>query len=265
MRNDARIELIRNVWLFERCTNKELDEIAKLATPLDLPAGKVLATQGERGREFFAIVSGKVEATRDGTTIGTLGSGSFFGEMSLLESLPRVATVTTIEPTSVLVLDGQAFNSLVASMPSVDRNMLIVLAHRLRDVEDRYVTPNARLVPTVITEHTRAGELRFSGSSHGAPRAAPSQLPKPVRERAPPHHDLGRPLRPGPTRIQALPRVYGAGVWRAELASRVVVARLVRRSGPGTVRRSRRFAGSVRRRRVRRSPYLRAQFRFRCA
>ena len=141
MRNDARIELIRNVWLFERCTNKELDEIAKLATPLDLPAGKVLATQGERGREFFAIVSGKVEATRDGTTIGTLGSGSFFGEMSLLESLPRVATVTTIEPTSVLVLNAQAFNSLVASMPSVDRNMLIVLAHRLRDVEDRYVNP----------------------------------------------------------------------------------------------------------------------------
>jgi CRP/FNR family transcriptional regulator, cyclic AMP receptor protein len=151
MRNDARIDTIRNVWLFERCTKKELEAIAKLATPLDLPAGKVLTTQGEQGREFFAIVSGKVEATRDGITIGTLGAGNFFGEMSLLELLPRVATIRTIEPTSVLVLTAQAFNTLVASMPSVDRNMMIVLAHRLRDIEDAYVPADARLVSAAIT------------------------------------------------------------------------------------------------------------------
>ena len=150
MRNDARIDLIRNVWLFERCTKRELDAIAKVATPLDLPAGKVLTSQGEQGREFFVIVSGKVEATRDGVTIGTLGAGSFFGEMLLLERLPQVATVTTTEPTSVLVLTAQAFTTLVASMPSVDRNMLIVLAQRLRDIENRYVPADARLISTNI-------------------------------------------------------------------------------------------------------------------
>jgi len=150
MKSDARLDLIRNVWIFERCTKKELDAIAKLATPVDLPAGKVLATQGEQGKEFFVIVSGKCEATRDGVTIGSLGSGSFFGEMSLLERLPRVATVITTEPTSVLVLTAQAFNSLVASMPSVDRNMLIVLAHRLREIEGRYVPADARLISATI-------------------------------------------------------------------------------------------------------------------
>jgi len=146
MKNDARTALLRDVWLFEHCNKKELDAIAKLATPLDLPEGKILATQGEQGHEFFVIVTGGAEATRDGVTIGKLGAGSFFGEMALLERLPRVATVTTTEPTSVLVLTAQAFNSLVASMPSVDRNMLIVLAQRLRDIEDRYVPVDARLI-----------------------------------------------------------------------------------------------------------------------
>ena len=151
MKKDARIELIRGVWLFERCTNKELDALASLATPLDLPAGKVLARQGQQGDEFFVIVSGKAEATRQGVTIGTLGAGSFFGEMSLLERLPRVATVTTSEPTTVLVLTATAFDKLVASMPSVDRKMLIVLANRLRDIESRYVPADARVISTDIT------------------------------------------------------------------------------------------------------------------
>jgi CRP-like cAMP-binding protein len=149
MKKNTRIELLRKVWLFERCTAKELDALAKLATPVDLPAGKVLATQGERGDQFFVIVSGKVEATRDSVSIGTLEAGSFFGEMALLERLPRVATVTTTEPTTVLVLTTKAFEKLIASMPSVDHNMLIVLANRLREIEDRYVPADARSIPAI--------------------------------------------------------------------------------------------------------------------
>jgi CRP-like cAMP-binding protein len=151
MKKDNRIDLLRNVWLFERCTNKELEAIARLATPVDLSSGKVLATQGEQGNEFFVIVSGKAEATREGVNIATLGPGSFFGEMSLLERLPRVATVTTTEPTTVLVLNSREFDSLVASMPSVDRNMLIVLANRLREIETRYVPADARVVSGDVT------------------------------------------------------------------------------------------------------------------
>ena len=151
MKRDARIELLRNVWLFERCTTKELAALARLTTPVDLPAGKVLVRQGERGHEFFVITGGSVEATRDDLLIATLGPGSFFGEMSLLERLPRSATVTTTEPTSVLVLTARAFEDLIASMPSVDRKMLVVLAGRLREIEDRYVPVDARVVSASIS------------------------------------------------------------------------------------------------------------------
>jgi len=151
MKKNERKELLRSVWLFERCSKKELEALATLTTPVDLKAGKVLAQQGDQGNQFFVIVSGMAEATREGVSIGTLGPGSFFGEMSLLERLPRVATVTTTEATTVLVLTAKAFDKLVASMPSVDRKMLIVLANRLREIESRYVPADSRIIPTDIT------------------------------------------------------------------------------------------------------------------
>ena len=145
LRNQQGIELLRSVWLFERCSRRELDALQRIATPLDVPAGKVLTTQGDIGREFFVIAGGKAEATRGRVSIATLGAGSFFGEMALLDRRPRTATVTTLEPTTVLVITAREFNSLVESMPSVDRKMLVVLAERLRDVEARFVPADARV------------------------------------------------------------------------------------------------------------------------
>jgi CRP-like cAMP-binding protein len=139
------IALLRSVWLFERCTNKELSSLSSIATPLDVPPGKVLTTEGETGREFFVLVSGKAEASRGGVSVGMLGPGSFFGEMALLDKKPRTATVTTLEPTTLLVITAGAFNGLVATMPSVDRKMLIVMAERLRDIETRFVPADSRI------------------------------------------------------------------------------------------------------------------------
>src|SRR5438552_15766148 len=111
------IEMLSGVWLFSLCTKKELDALASLATQVEVPAGKVLATQGQTGNEFFVIVSGKAEARRSNIHIGMLGPGTFFGEMSLLQHKPRVATVTTTEPTTVLVMTAREFDKLVSSMP----------------------------------------------------------------------------------------------------------------------------------------------------
>jgi CRP-like cAMP-binding protein len=146
MKQDARIKLLGDVWLFERCSRKELALIAAQATPMQIPAGKVLAREGEVGREFFVVTAGKAEATRNGVSIGVLGPGSFFGEMALLERQPRVATVIAVEPTEVLVLTAQGFAAVVDQMPAVDRKMLTVLAARLRELEDRFVPAGERLL-----------------------------------------------------------------------------------------------------------------------
>ena len=145
VRKQEGIEVLRTVWLFERCSKRELDALQRIATPLDVPAGKVLTNEGEIGREFFVLVRGEAVATRGGVRLATVEAGSFFGEMALLDRRPRSATVTTTEPTTVLVIAAGAFNSLVGDMPSVDRKMLIVLAERLRDVEARFVPAEERV------------------------------------------------------------------------------------------------------------------------
>src|SRR5689334_14421205 len=88
LRKQDGIALLKSVWLFERCTKRELKALQSVATPLTVPEGSVLTHEGERGREFFVIVDGKAEAARGGVTIGTLGPGSFFGEMALLDRKP---------------------------------------------------------------------------------------------------------------------------------------------------------------------------------
>jgi len=146
MKRDGRIELLRKVWLFERCSRKELALLASNTTLLQLRPGTVLAREGDIGREFFVIVSGKAEVSRNAVEIGVLGPGSFAGEMALLEREPRSATVTASEQTEVLVLTSQAFATVVDAMPSVDRKMLTVLAGRLRDLESRFLPADERLL-----------------------------------------------------------------------------------------------------------------------
>ena len=91
---NAKIALIKSAPLFENCSKQELQSIAQIADELDVREGKVLIREGERGREFFVIVTGEVEVRRKGRKMATLGPGSFVGEMALLSKIPRVATVT---------------------------------------------------------------------------------------------------------------------------------------------------------------------------
>jgi CRP-like cAMP-binding protein len=145
-----RLELLGNVWLFEQCSGRELGVLESAATEMELGAGKILTKQGELGRHFVVIVEGEVEVTRDGTQIALLGPGSFFGEMSLLDGKPRTATATTVGPAHVLMLTTDAFHEVLATMPSVDRKLLSVLATRLREIEERYVPVNERGAGAVV-------------------------------------------------------------------------------------------------------------------
>ena len=103
--------------MFEHCSKTDLQHIAGIADELDLRAGKVLIREGERGREFFVIVTGEAEVQRKGRKIATVGPGDFVGEMALLSKAPRNATVTTLTPVDVLVITDRAFVDLMDKRP----------------------------------------------------------------------------------------------------------------------------------------------------
>lgn len=66
MARDEYLQHLASVPLFSKCTKRQLQEIGKVATELDLPAGKVLARQGEVGSEMFILLDGTASVTHDG-------------------------------------------------------------------------------------------------------------------------------------------------------------------------------------------------------
>jgi CRP-like cAMP-binding protein len=129
--SNPKVDLIKSVPLFEHCSKSELAKIAAIADELDLPEGKVLIREGERGREFFVIATGEVEVTRNGNKVTTLKSGAFVGEMALLTNVPRSATVTALTPLDVLVVTDRGFRELLDKMPSLWPKLAQALAERV--------------------------------------------------------------------------------------------------------------------------------------
>ncbi len=128
---DAKVEVIRKVPLFSRLSTRRLREIAALADEVDLPAGKVLAKEGDRGREFFALVDGEVEVEQGGRLVRRLKAGDFFGEIALVTKMPRTATVTATTDVRVLVITERDFGGLIKQTPEVGRGVAEALVERL--------------------------------------------------------------------------------------------------------------------------------------
>jgi CRP-like cAMP-binding protein len=131
-----RRDLLRGVSLFSVCSNRELDRVARITTPIVAEAGQVLTREGDTGHEFFVVVDGSATASIGDRRIADLGPGSFFGELALLDGGPRTATVTASSPMNLLVLSRREFCELIeSSIPSVARKMLTAIGTRLREMD----------------------------------------------------------------------------------------------------------------------------------
>lgn len=131
VRSAKKVDLIARVPLFAGLSKSELAKVASIADEIDLPEDKVLMREGERGREFYVLLEGEAEVTRDGQTLATRRSGEFFGEIALVSSLPRIATVTTRTPVRALVIRDVEFRGLLQRTPAIALKVLTAVAERL--------------------------------------------------------------------------------------------------------------------------------------
>jgi CRP/FNR family cyclic AMP-dependent transcriptional regulator len=135
---DRRIELLATAPLFAGVDEAGLARVAERAIEVEFPAGGVIARQGDVGTGFFLVASGSVRIVRDGETIATLGPGEFFGELSVLDGLPRTAQVVAAEPTMCLALATWDFEAVVAEDPKVALGIMRGLATRLRGLTEAH-------------------------------------------------------------------------------------------------------------------------------
>lgn len=131
LRADAKLDLIRDVPLFEHCSKRDLQRIAAIAVERSIDAGETLIAEGEPGDAFFAVVEGEIDVRRKGRRVGRLGRGSFVGEIALLSNQPRTATVVAATPLRVVVIGGREFVALLDERPELWLKVARTLADRV--------------------------------------------------------------------------------------------------------------------------------------
>ena len=134
----AYLEHLRNVSLFQGCSTKDLEKIAKASDEITMPAGSLIVDQGQTGREAFIVLEGTVAVKRNGKKVGAFGPGTVVGELSLLDHGPRTATVVCESDCTLLLLDQRHFMGVLDDVPALAHKLLAALAGRIRDLDRQY-------------------------------------------------------------------------------------------------------------------------------
>ena len=122
---------LKSVPLFSGLGKKDRELVARFADQVDVPAGKALTAEGGPSHEFFVIASGTASVTRKGKEVARLDAGDFFGEIGVLRSEPRTATVTALTPMKLLVLFDQNFTAIDHELTQVRECVERAMAERL--------------------------------------------------------------------------------------------------------------------------------------
>ena len=115
---NVKVEALKRAPLFEGLSKKELTELARVTEDLKVEPGTVLCREGKVGREFFVIVDGDAEVTKGGKRIATREGGDFVGEIALITTTKRTATVTATTPLRCFILTRADFRRVLDENPA---------------------------------------------------------------------------------------------------------------------------------------------------
>jgi len=126
--------------VFPGLEEDDLVELASVAKLRAYPPDVVLCHEGRSEETFYVIVSGQTEVSKllDGGTQEVLnrpGPGEFVGEISLVQEIPRTATVRTTEPTTVLEIDHSSFVDMLHRSAPMAVRIMLEITPRLRDID----------------------------------------------------------------------------------------------------------------------------------
>jgi len=153
-------ERLREIGLFGGLGDEVLEDLSGSLDMIELPPGSVVFREGDSGREMFILLDGEMEVLKQSkrkheTRVAVLGPGDWFGEMSILDVLPRSATVRAVAPSRLLRLTAHDLDSLyrrdLRAYSLLVLNIAREMSRRLRVCDNLL----AELVANVIDEYTR--------------------------------------------------------------------------------------------------------------
>jgi len=152
---------------------------------LPFSAGQTILSEGDPGKEMFVIEEGQVELFRrvagEVKRVAVLEHGDFFGEMSVVDDLPRGASARALTDCKLLPVDHATFDQMLRSYPEVAIRMLRKMSARVRELEGELEA----MQPPSVTVMKASGEGQKMEASQRAATAkrvaaSPAEAPAPV-------------------------------------------------------------------------------------
>ena len=136
---------------------------------VNVAEGRVVFNEGDDGSQMYVIIDGEVEIVKrtsleTSKTLTTLKKGDIFGEMALIDSMPRSATAIAKRPGKLLVMDETLFYSLARNNADFAFKMIKVLSERIRKSNDTI----SRLASENRDVRTLKGLAEYA-AEHGKP------------------------------------------------------------------------------------------------
>jgi CRP-like cAMP-binding protein len=113
-----RSSLIGQIDFFRGCTPREIDDIAQLLVDRHFAAGDDLCHQGDAETHGFVLVDGEAAVLVDGEQVGIATAGDVVGELSMLGTGRRTATLRALTPVHALLIEPDEIDSVLAADPS---------------------------------------------------------------------------------------------------------------------------------------------------
>jgi len=136
--------MLENVPIFAGLDSQALHLLLEHTREQDYPEGGVIIREGDKSNSMFVIATGRVRVCKhfgapEEIELAILGPKEFFGEMCIVDTLPRCATIEAKEPVTVFSISSMAFYRLYKTMPS-QHSILVLniardLSRRLRNLD----------------------------------------------------------------------------------------------------------------------------------
>jgi len=157
-------EFLAKIPIFEKLSSADLEVLRTLWHPRELKANEVLFRKGESGSSMYIIEEGTIEISvpaeleRKDIRVSLLSQGEFFGELSLVDGLPRTAKATATSDTRVLEMMRDHFIKFVTGRPTVAISMISEMGRRLRATNDLVTTLASKNVNVEMEDQLSFGD-----------------------------------------------------------------------------------------------------------
>ena len=127
-----KVAIMRKVPIFAATPDYVLASVAQIAHEETFEPGQVLMNEGDFGDFMYIVVEGQVRVHRGDQTIIMLGGGASVGELAVLDTQPRSASVTAATETVLFRIDKEPFDEVMADRPEIAQGVIRALCERIR-------------------------------------------------------------------------------------------------------------------------------------